>query len=116
MNDFLKWRQLSIELKKLKKDESVLRRKLCENLLNNGNVPRLIGEYKFKATATMNYSVDTPAVTAMWKKLSFEEKLALKWKAELVVSKYNELPENCLLKTAVVIKDGMPKLEWKEII
>ena len=114
----LKWKAMADKLKKLKKEESDLRRAICEEVLQGqvGVVKVVInGGVKVKATGKETQNVDSVALQAIWSDLSNAEQNSIVWKPSLVAKNYKKLPSDCILNQVITTKPAMPTLKVEEI-
>jgi hypothetical protein len=71
--------------------------------------------HKVTATARLNYKIDEAELSINWKDLTPEEKACIEYKPRLKETLYHKLPDNSILKKAVVtVTPGTAGLEVKE--
>ncbi len=109
-------------LKKIKTDESNLRKSLAESILGVDQfikgirkTNRVEGGYTFAINQKMNYKLDEGILSALWKELSDEERACINYKPSLSIAAYKKLPEDSLLHEAITTKPAMPTIKSEEI-
>ena len=118
LHDMLeKQRQLAIELKRIKDEESDLRDEICDYLASKGfteygtqRIKDVIG-LNVKIVRKINYSLNAKELDDIYDDLSEEEQACIKFKPELVIGKYNKLDCESELDNIIIAKDAKPSLE-----
>jgi len=107
------WQRLSTQLKALKAEEMALRKEICDEVLAGqmGTVKMELGSLRLKATCRYRRSIDYAAIESIWADLSPEEKAAIKFKPEVIESKYKQLPAACTVNQVIQSKPGSPSLK-----
>lgn len=117
MESIAKWKEMSLRLKKLKQEESELRRELCDEILagyemSNGRltVKDHLEGFEVKATQTLSYTIDVAILSTVYDALNPSEQACIKWEPKLKLAEYKKLPEDSLLNEAVITRLAMPTL------
>ena len=120
MNMYEEWLELSMELRRIKGAELKLRKKICEDVLEEklegAKTENVIkGKYKLTATAKLNRTVDRSLLEAIWEDLSDTEKECIDYKPSLKLVNYKKVEElGGKLLDAVTVKPGTPSLKIVE--
>ena len=119
MDRYLEWHILDANLKRLKKEEADLRRKLCADLFEGrqGNFKAIEEHDGIKVTATSKTTtkLDVEAYNQIHGELTQEDKNCVEFKPTLKKRDYNKLSEDSLLHEAIVEKPAMPTLKVEYI-
>lgn len=123
------WLDASAKLAEAKEAEQVLRKQVVSlfpfdpNKKEGIEYLNLANGYKLKAQKKLNYVLDKESIESALDLIEAEgetgkllaERL-VKWKPELSISEYRQLPEDYkkIVDKAVTTKDGMPTLELIE--
>jgi len=111
------WLALKPELDKLAAREKELRVYIAKTILEGavkGSRITIFNDVELKATAKQYINVDKVALDLAFNDLSDFEKQCLRYKPEFVMSNFNKLPADSILRSRVAIaKEGMPTLEIK---
>ena len=112
-------RQMASELKRLRDEEAIIRRDICEHLLAGkeaGTHKFSFGNLKVKAVKSFTYSLDQDMVAQMIEDGDFadDELNAIKTKYELSISAYKKLDASDNLDDCITVKDAMPTLTVEE--
>ena len=113
----LHWNKLHKELARLKEEESALRRQLAEGILQGrtGTHHFKVDDLKISAVGKISANVDSAALNAIWKDLTPEEKVSIKFKPEVISKKYKKLPADSKLSQVITTKPSMPSLKVVKI-
>jgi len=108
------WYNLQYNLKKMKAKEMYLRKLIVADINISGTENSKIlnvGDLELKATKKITYSIDKDKLSCEFDAMMTIEKDAIKWTPSIIISKYNKLSPNCILKQRIVtIKPGAPTL------
>lgn len=113
----LEFRALQIQLKKLKEQESNMRREICDGLLHR----KRVGTHTFKfddiivkAVKKVTHSVDADKLQHYYENMSAQEKACFAYKPSFVSSEYKKLGEHSdVVDECITVKPAMPTLEVK---
>lgn len=109
-----KWKQLSSTLQTIKAQEMELRKEIASEILKGtiGTVNASMHGYKIKAQQSERQKIDNEALLAIWSDLSTEEKNAVKWVPEIVVSQYKAIASNrSMLDSVITTVPNAPTLK-----
>jgi hypothetical protein len=113
-------REMAIQLKSLRDQESAIRREICDHILEGKEVGThkfTFGNLKVKAVKSYTYSLDQELVAQMIENGDFadDELEAIKTKYELSISAYKKLDASDNLDDCITVKDSMPTLTVEEV-
>ena len=118
--DLERWYTVSEQLTKLKNEEQLLRQKIFKGMFHDPkegtNSVDLADGFVLKGKRVINRTVDDAAFKSSVEELAkngIPTDQIVKYKPELVTSKYRELTDEQrhLFDTVLIVKDGMPGLE-----
>lgn len=110
-----KQKEMASTLKRLKDEESKIRREICDHLLEGkaaGTHKFNIGDYQVKAVKSFSYSLDQNLVQVMLESGDFsdDEVDAIRTKYELNLANYKNLENSDGLDDCITVKESMPSL------
>jgi len=109
-----KWVELSTQLSELKKVEMVLRKQICEEVLQGKLEGSVTSEQEgmiIKATAKLSRSISNPKSLAECANLlSDDEKSCYTWKPSLILPQYKKFKELFYIREFVSEKPATPAL------
>ena len=118
MIDIHAWKELSLQLKRIKDKEADIRRTICEAIIagkemvkGRVTVKEHVQGYDVSATQTLGYTIDVAVLGTIWEGLSPAEKECVNMKPTLALAAYKLLPEESLLHEAIVTRMSMPVLK-----
>lgn len=113
----LQWIKLSKELKQLKQEELLLRKKISNNLAMDKLDRINLDDQKIllKCKYVLNYKIDEEELRNIWDHLTMIERSAINFRPSLSKTMYKKIPQNSVLHKAIVIDDGAPQLSWIQL-
>jgi len=111
--EFAEWTTLQAQLKDIKTREAVLRKKLVasvkEDKYATGTFHYKIFGKKIKVAQQDTIKLDDTMLKTLWGELTDEEKDCIENVPKLIKKKYNALPNDCLMKMEVTVRNlSMP--------
>jgi len=108
------WYHLQHNLKSMKAKEMHLRKLIVADInisaTENSKILN-VGDLELKATKKITYTIDKDKLGGEFDEMPIIEKEAIKWTPSIIISKYNKLSPNCILKQRIVtIKPAAPTL------
>lgn len=110
----LQWIQIKAQIESLVEQERKLRIAIASEVLGDkteGTKTDTIHDIKFQATAVINYTIDRAELDLVMDELTEDDKAALRYKPELAMKAYRQLPDTSKLKMCVTAKPGLPQLK-----
>jgi len=115
--DLIMWHETLEQLRDLKKVEMNMRLALCQEMFKGQDlgsekkdIVAVVGNFRVKATYTINTSIDEEYLEDIWDELSAEEHACVNFKPVLVKSELDKLPEESKLWDALTSKPATPTL------
>jgi len=112
------WIQWKGKLTEAKEKELLLRKEICEHILEGkikGSKKGTIGKYILIASAKLNDKLDAELLESIWKELSEKEKACIKYKPNLIAAEYKKVTGAVKLHRCIDSKPGIPTLTLKSI-
>lgn len=112
------WEDAQAKMKFWKAKELELRNEILEELAcqkDEGVVNKIIDDLKISATYKLNRKIDVSVLDAIWKDLEEAEKIAIKYKPDIVMKELRDLEKEGTSKllNAIIITPGQGTIKIK---